>query len=471
MREYMDSDFLLMNETAKTLYRNAAKDQPIFDFHCHLSPKEIYEDHTFSDLTEAWLGGDHYKWRMMRAMGIDESLITGQADPREKLRAYAKTVSYAIGNPLHHWSHLELRHFFGIQTLLSEETADEIYDEATKQLQTGLTARKMMEKSGVRCVFTTDDPCDDLKYHELIAQDPEIKVQVRPAFRPDRFLAIELPSFKVAMEQLQHLYGQSIQSFEALKEALDQRVTYFKEHGCQASDHALSSYVYEELSESELDEVLQKALSGEALTAREANGYRTALLLHLSERYNNYGWPMELHVQPIRNNNPRMYEKLGPDTGFDSILDGPISLALNRLLGAMNRAEHLPKTLLFSLNPSDLMTLATAMGNFQEGPVRGKMQLGVPWWFNDTKEGMEEHLRVYARVGMLATCVGMLTDSRSFLSYPRHDYFRRILCQYIGEQIEQGFFPADLKLAESIVRDICFKNAAEYFGLEQELLG
>lgn len=471
MRTFADRDFLLMTETAKQLYRTYAKDQPIFDFHCHLSPQEIYEDHSFEDLTEAWLGADHYKWRLMRAYGCDEELITGKAAPRAKFRAFAQTLSRAVGNPIYHWSHLELRQFFGIEDVLDEETADEIYDRATQLLRNGLTARKLMEKSGVRAVFTTDDPADDLRWHKKIREDESFEIEVRPAFRPDRFIHIENEGFDQALRQLEQVAETEIRCFSDLLRALDRRIDYFAEQGCRASDHALSDYHFVEASEEEVERIFGAGTSGRRteLTQRETDAYQTALLLHLARRYRKLGWPMELHLQPIRNNHPKRFRELGPDRGFDSILDGPIARPLNQLLGCLAETEELPPTVLFSLNPCDLTTLATTMGNFQEGPQRGKMQLGVPWWFNDTKEGMIEHLHVLASEGLLSTCIGMLTDSRSFLSYARHDYFRRILCNYMGELIENGEYPNRPAFVGQIIGDICFNNAARYFSMEEEL--
>ncbi len=467
MRKFMDEDFLLTTDTAKKLYHNYAKNEPIFDFHCHLSPKEIYEDHEFENITEAWLGGDHYKWRLLRAFGYDEKFITGDADSREKFRAFAKTLSHAIGNPIYHWSHLELQRFFGIYDVLDEDSADRIYDMANEKLKKGLTARKMMEMSKVRAVFTTDDPCDSLEWHDKIKNDNSFDIEVRPAFRPDRFIHIENSGYDMAVHDLSKVSGLSINCFDELLLALDKRVEYFAEHGCKASDHAFSDYSYKELSNEELNKVFMKGVSGRAdqISKDELDGYQTALILHLAKKYHSLGWPMELHVQPIRNNNPKMFKKIGADSGFDSILDGRISKAYNSLLGKMAENDELPATVLFSLNPSDLCTLATMIGNFQEGPICGKMQLGVPWWFNDTKDGMFEHLHVLANEGIISTCIGMLTDSRSFLSYARHEYFRRILCEFMGSLIENGEYPDRLEFVGEIVRKICFSNAIEYFGL------
>lgn len=467
MRSFMDKDFLLTTETAKKLYFEYAKNQAIFDFHCHLSPKEIYEDHQFADITEAWLGADHYKWRLLRAFGYDEMYITGEADSKEKFKAFAKTLSYAIGNPIYHWSHLELKQFFEIDEILDETTADEIFDRANEKLRNGLTARKMMQASGVKAVFTTDDPCDSLEWHKKIKDDKSFQIEVRPAFRPDRFIHIQNKGYDEAVHQLSQVSGVKINSFADLLRALDNRIDYFAKNGCLASDHALSDYVYKELSEKELNDIFLKGISGrrKELNKGEIDGYQTALMLHLSKKYKALSWPMELHVQPIRNNNPKMFKITGADSGFDSILDGPISKALNCLLGKMAEGDHLPATILFSLNPSDLTTLATMIGNYQEGPQRGKMQLGVPWWFNDTKDGMFEHLHVLSSEGMLATCIGMLTDSRSFLSYARHDYFRRILCEFLGQLIENGEYPNRMEFVGKIVEDICYKNAVEYFKL------
>lgn len=469
MNRFMNEDFLLNSPTAKTLYEDYAKDQPIFDFHCHLSPEQIYKDHAFEDIAEAWLGGDHYKWRIMRAYGIDEDLITGSASGRDKFRAYAEALSHAIGNPLYHWSHMELRHFFGIDEVLDAESADRIFDSANEKLASGsgLTARKMMEMSKVRAVFTTDDPADDLAYHRKLRDEGVLRVH--PAYRPDKYLAVGDAGFAAAVSRLGDTVGREISSYQELLDALKERMEAFEELGCRASDHALASYQYVEADEAELEAIFQFGLSGnDDITDRDINAYITATLKFLAREYAARGWPMQLHIQSIRNNNPPMFEALGPDTGYDSILDGDIARPYNALLGSLEATDELPKTILFSLNPADFPILCTLMGNFQKGPTSGKLQLGPAWWHLDHLPGMVQHLEVLASQGVLSTFVGMLTDSRSFLSYPRHDYFRRILCNFLGDLVETGQYPAKMEFLGKVVSDICYANSWQYFRMDEE---
>lgn len=466
MDRFMNEDFLLQSPTAKTLYEDYGKDEPIFDFHCHLSPQEIYEDRAFEDLAEAWLGGDHYKWRIMRAYGIDEELITGSAPGRDKFRAYAEALSHAIGNPLYHWSHMELRHFFDIDDVLDAQSADAIFDRANELLASGLTARKMMEMSGVNAVFTTDDPADDLAFHKKLRDEGVLRVY--PAYRPDKYLAVGDSGFAAAVSRLSAIVGRDITSYKELLEALKERMEAFEALGCRASDHALASYDYVEADEAELEAIFQSGLSGDAISSRDINAYITASLQFLAREYAARGWPMQLHIQSIRNNNPPMFEKLGPDTGYDSILDGDVARPINALLGSLEATDELPKVILFSLNPADFPILCTLMGNFQKGPDAGKLQLGPAWWHLDHLPGMVQHLEVLASQGVLSTFVGMLTDSRSFLSYPRHDYFRRILCNFLGDLVESGQYPAKIEFLGQVVSDICYANSWRYFRMDEE---
>ena len=469
MKAFMDWDFLLESPTAQRLFYDYALDMPIFDYHCHLSPQEIYENKRFEDITEVWLGGDHYKWRLMRAAGIPESHITGNAPAKERFKAYAKALQQAIGNPLYHWSHLELQRFFDIYDPLTPDNADEIYEKASECLQDDAwRPRSLIEGSNVAGVFTTDDPVSDLQWHEKLAKDESFKPFVLPAFRPDKYLAVDSPTYLDDIKQLGDVAGIEIKDFTSLTKALDQRMDYFADHGCHASDQALSNYRFNEKSDLELNKIMKQFIAGTKLSDDEKAALVTGILLHLGRQYHAKGWPMELHLQVVRNNNSLMYERIGADTGFDSILDGDIALQLNHLLDALAKTEQLPRVVLFSLNPADLPIVATIAGNFQEGPIPGKVQLGTAWWHLDNIEGMEQQIHEFARSGVLGSFIGMLTDSRSFLSYPRHEYFRRILCNYLGDQVERGLYPADFDVLGKMVQNICFYNAVRYFNLPFE---
>lgn len=462
----MSDDFLLSTETAKKLFA-ACRNEPIFDWHCHLQPKEIYENKTPRDLAELWLSADHYKWRGMRGTGIDEELITGSASPYEKFKAWAAAMPGFIGNPLYHWTHLELQRYFGIYTPLSEKTADAIWEKANAMIAGGgFTPRELIEKSNVACVCTTDDPADTLEYHKLIAEDKSFKTKVLPAFRPDKALAIEAPAFMPWLASLEKVSGRTIESYAALKEVLLTRIELFAEMGCIATDHAFSPVPYRRMTEAELETVFAKKLAGETLTFEEAEGYKTELFRFFAAEYARRGWAMEVHIGAMRNNNAKMFAKLGPDSGYDSIADDEVAYKLSRLLDSLDSENSLPKTILFTLNPKDNYVLGSMLGNFQSAEAASKIQFGTAWWFNDNIDGMTQQIKALGNLGVLSKFVGMVTDSRSFLSYPRHEYFRRILCEFIGGLVENGEYPADFDYLEKAVKDISFGNAKEYFGLK-----
>ncbi len=466
MKQFMGEDFLLSTDTAKALYE-ACREEPIFDWHCHLQPKEIYENKTPRDIAELWLAADHYKWRGMRGCGVSEDYITGDKTPYEKFRAWAECMPNFIGNPLYHWTHLELQRYFGITKPLSPDTADEIWEEANAKIAAGgYTPRELIEKSNVKCVCTTDDPADTLEYHKLIAADKSFKCRVLPAFRPDKALAIEAPAFMPWLDALKKVSGKEIKTFAELKETLLSRIEYFEELGCRATDHAFTPVPYRRMTDGELEEVFAKRLNGETLSFEEAEGYKTELFRFLAKEYSKRGWAMEMHIGPMRNNNAKMFAKLGPDAGYDSIDDGAVAYKLSRLLDSLDEENSLPRTILFTLNPKDNYVLGSMLGNFQSDEAASKIQFGSAWWFNDNIEGMRQQMSALANLGVLSKFVGMVTDSRSFLSYPRHEYFRRILCELIGNLVENGEYPADMKFLSKVVKDISFGNAEKYFGLK-----
>ncbi len=467
MRKFMDKDFLLTTKTAKEIYKKGAEKTPIFDWHCHLSPKEIYENNPPKDIAELWLGGDHYKWRAMRSCGVPEEYITGRKSGYEKFKKWAEVVPYLIGNPLYHWTHLELQRYFGIYEPLSVETAQAIWNKCNEQIKNGgFTPRELIEKSNVACVCTTDDPADSLEYHKKLKKDKSFKCKVLPAFRPDKALGIEKADFIPWLASMEKTAGREISSFAQLKEVLSQRIDFFDEMGCRASDHALTYVPYAVSNSRELELIFKKGVNGKPLSDEELDKYKTALLGFLGEKYAEKGWVMELHIGALRNNNTRMYQKLGADTGFDSVDDREIALGLSRFLDSLAKIGKLPKTVLFTLNPKDNVVLATMLGNFQSDEVASKIQFGSAWWFNDNYDGMRRQMTDLANLGALSKFVGMITDSRSFLSYPRHEYFRRILCELIGDWVEDGKYPEDIKFLSRIVEDISFNNAKNYFDLK-----
>ena len=462
MKEFLGNDFLLDSPAARELYFGYAAKMPIYDFHCHLNPKEIYEDKQYRSLTEVWLGGDHYKWRLMRQFGVDESLVTGNGSDEDKFRAYAKTMEYAIGNPIYSWTHLELRRFFGINDVLTEKTADKIYNEANAKLPE-LTARKLITMSGVKALCTTDDPVDTLEYHILIAEDESFDVIVRPSFRPDKAMKIEQATFLPWIKQLSEVVGYDVNSYAVLKKALYERAYFFDAVGCVCSDHGLDTFEYMPATEEECEAIFAKALKGEKLSANEVEQYKGALLIALGRIYKELGWVQQYHIGAVRNNSARMFKLLGPDTGYDAIGDGTFAPKLSAVLSALDETDELPKTVLYCLNPRDNEVLAAMMNCFQDGKTRGKIQFGSGWWFNDQKDGMQKQMEALMQVGLISQFVGMLTDSRSFLSYTRHEYFRRILCSKLGALLENGEYPYDIEFVGKIVSDICFNNSWNYF--------
>ncbi|MBE6577440.1 MAG: glucuronate isomerase [Ruminococcaceae bacterium] len=467
MANFLSKDFLLNTKTAQKLYFEHAQNQPIIDYHCHVSPKEIYEDKRFENITELWLAGDHYKWRLMRSNGVDEYYVTGNATAYEKFEKFAEMLPKAIGNPMYHWCHLELKNYFGYEGVLSKETAKEVWDLCERKLrEDNMSVRGIIKQSGVVFIGTTDDPIDTLEYHKLIAADEDMRgVTVAPSFRPDKALNIDKTGWKEYIEKLSAVCGKQISTVEQLKSALSERIEHFAAHGCRASDHGLDKTVYVEASADELDGIMKKALDGNAVSDIEADAFKTALLVFCAEEYACRGWAMQLHYNCLRNPNSTMFEKLGPDTGFDCI--GPYngSRGLAMLLDRLYRTNTLPRTIIYSLDGADNAFIDTLMGAFQGTQIAGKIQHGSAWWFNDNKQGMREQMISLANLGLLGNFVGMLTDSRSFLSYTRHEYFRRILCALIGEWVENGEYPDDEKALGTIVEDICYNNARRYFGL------
>ena len=460
MKNFMDRDFLLSTETAKHLYHDFAAELPIIDFHCHLNPQEIYEDRQFENITQVWLGGDHYKWRLMRSAGVDEHFITGGASDREKFQKWAETLGLAIGNPLYHWSHLELRNYFGYTGALNGDTAEEVWQLCNAKLKE-LSARKLIVNSKVKALCTTDDPADSLEWHEKLAADGSFGVRVLPSFRPDRALGIEKPDYP---DYLKRLGG--IGSFAQLVEALKERLAFFVSLGCRVSDHGMEGVPYAPATADEVEAIFQKRLAGKLPTEHEQKQFKTALLLELGREYHRLGVVMQLHFGVIRDNSHRVFRALGPDAGIDSIGDAPSIKELAAFLGALDDTGELPKTILYSLNPNDNAALVSVMGAFQTNEAVGKIQHGSAWWFNDHKPGMIDQLTTLAADGWLAGFVGMLTDSRSFLSYARHEYFRRILCAFIGSLAANGEIYPDEKALGKLVENVSFGNAMRFFGLD-----
>ena len=468
MKAFLDDDFLLTTPTARRLYQ-VARSMPILDYHCHLDPKEIAQDRRFENITQVWLGGDHYKWRLMRANGVDEAYITGDAPDREKFQKWAETLELAIGNPLYHWSHLELRRYFGYEGVLNGDTAQEVWELCNQKLQEpGMSARSLIANSGVTLVCTTDDPADSLEWHQQLAQDSSFPVKVLPAWRPDAAMGLERPEYLDYLQRLGQAAGVEIRTYADLKEALLSRMAFFDKMGCRASDHALTVAVCQLASEEELERVFQKRLEGEPLTQEELAAFQTGFLRFVAGEYKRLGWVMQLHYGCRRNNNTRMFHKLGRDTGYDAVLQGTPSREVAAFLDLLASQDALPRMVLYSLNPNDDEGLNSVIGCFQDGTPLGRIQQGSAWWFNDHKAGMVKQLTAFANGGLLGNFIGMLTDSRSFLSYPRHEYFRRILCELLGAWVENGEYPADWKALEKMVRGVCYNNAVEFFGFPLE---
>lgn len=464
-KAFLDEHFLLGNETARRLYHQYAANLPIIDYHCHLSPQEIYENKTYANITEVWLYGDHYKWRAMRANGVEEAYVTGDASDYDKFAAYARTLPATIGNPLYHWSHLELQRYFGVYDVINERTAPAIWERVNSQLTgPGFGARDFISKSNVRVICTTDDPLDSLEYHLKLKEDDSFDTAVLPSFRPDKALEIGRDTFVPWVEKLGAVCGRPIAGYAQFLESLEQRVMFFHEVGCRVSDHALDVVPYADATEQEVAAIFAKALGGGKVTPEEEMKHKTFTLVFLGKLYAKLGWAMQYHMNALRNRNPRMFAAIGPDTGYDAIGDSAVAEPLSKLLAALDRDDLLPKTILYSLNPVNNHAIATLTGCFQGGGVPGKVQLGAAWWYNDTKEGMLAQMKTLADIGLLGRFVGMLTDSRSFLSYTRHEYFRRLLCAMLGEWVESGEIPDDEELLRGIVENISYHNAKAYFG-------
>lgn len=460
----MDKDFLLSTKTASELFHNYAEKMPVIDYHCHINPREIAENRKFDNITQVWLGGDHYKWRLMRSAGVDEKYITGDASDKEKFMHWAKTLSRAIGNPLYHWSHLELQRFFGYDGVLNEKTAEKVWNLCNEKLAShDMRVRDLIKKSNVTVICTTDDPVDSLEWHKVLAEDNTFETKVFPAWRPDKAMNIEKDEFSGYISKLGLLCKKEIKSFADLKDALSQRMDFFASMKCCVSDHALEYVYYLPASEEEIENIFRKKMNNEKLTEDETVKYKTMFMLFCGKEYAKRGWVMQLHYGAKRDNNYKQFSKSGPDTGYDCINNFAPSSNIADFLNALEAEQSLPKTIIYSLNPNDNQAIDTILGCFQSSEVTGKIQHGSAWWFNDHKTGMRDQLISLGNLGYLAGFVGMLTDSRSFLSYPRHEYFRRILCDLFGELVENGEYPCDIETLGQIVSDISYNNAVNYF--------
>lgn len=464
MKKFMDKDFLLDTDTAKKLFHEFAENMPICDYHCHLNPKEIFENKPPESITELWLSGDHYKWRAMRSCGVEEKYCTGDATDREKFQKFAYALQYCIGNPLYHWAHIELQRYFGIDTPLNAKTANDIFDRANNAIKNGdFRPQSLIMKSNVKIVCTTDDPVDDLKYHKLLKDVQDFDCKVLPSFRPDRALNAYLDGFADYINTLAAVAGVEIKSYKDVITALLKRVDYFDSVGCRVSDQAFDYPPYAVAADDEIDEIFSRAMNGEKITLAECDKYRTPILIALGKKYHDLGWAMEIHIGAMRNNNTLMFNKIGADTGFDSVGDCEIAQPLSRFLDALNIEDKLPKTILFNLNDKDNTVLGTMLGNFQSADAESKIQFGPAWWFLDTMDGMTNQMKTLGNLGVLGKFVGMETDSRSFTSYGRHEYFRRIMCALLGRWVEDGWYAYDEDILKEIVQGICFNNAIKYF--------
>lgn len=467
MKQFMDENWLLQTETAQELYHNHASKMPIIDYHCHLIPQMVAEDHKFESITEIWLGGDHYKWRAMRSNGVAERFCTGKdTTDWEKFEKWAETVPYTFRNPLYHWTHLELKTAFGINKILSPETAREIFDECNDKLLNDptYTARGMMRRYNVETVCTTDDPVDSLEWHKK-TRESGFEIKMLPAWRPDKAMAVETPqAYKAYVEKLAEVSGVSISKFSDLIDALQKRHDFFAENGCKLSDHGIEEFYAEDYTDAEIDRIFGKVMTGNALTQDEVLKFKSCMLIKFAEMDAEAGWAQQFHYGPIRDNNTKMFRLLGPDTGFDSIGQFNTAKAMSKFFNRLNTEDKLTKTIIYNINPADNEVVATMLGNFQDGTVPGKIQWGSGWWFLDQKRGMENQMNTLSVLGLLSRFVGMLTDSRSFLSYPRHEYFRRILCNLIGNDVENGELPAsEMPRLCQMVEDISYNNAKNYF--------
>ncbi len=470
MKKFLDDNFLLNNTTGQKLYHVFAKEMPIIDYHCHLSPKMIAEDHQFQNLSQIWLSGDHYKWRAMRTNGVDESYCTGSQPDKDKFLQWAATVPYTLRNPLYHWTHLELKRYFGIEDILDWDSAEKIYDKCTGLLKTKeYSVRNLLRKMNVALVCTTDDPVDSLEYHIQLRNDG-FEIPILPAFRPDQAMSVSEPEqFNGYVKKLENVSGISISSFDDFLFALQSRHDFFATVGCKVSDHGIEEIYAEDFTGSEIDTLFSKIHSGKPLNISEQRKFKSAMLIHFAEWDWEKGWVQQFHLGALRNNNSRMLQQLGPDTGWDSIGDFSQPASLAKFLNRLDGDNKLAKTIIYNLNPSDNEMMATMLGNFNDGSVAGKIQMGSAWWFLDQKDGMTKQLNALSNMGLVSKFIGMLTDSRSFLSYPRHEYFRRILCNLFGEEIENGEIPDNIEWVGKVIQDICFHNAKTYFEWDEVL--
>ena len=468
MKKFLGEDFLLSNKVAEELYHDHAAQMPVIDYHCHLSPKDIAEDRLFNTITEAWLEGDHYKWRAMRTNGVDERFVTGSdTSDQEKFQKWAETVPYTVRNPLYHWTHLELKRYFGITQILDGSTGEAIYKASSELLRKPeYSCQGLLKKMNVKVVCTTDDPVDDLAFHQQFMGAGATDVKMFPAFRPDKLYAIDTPGYGDYLKKLESVVGFAISSLDTLLEAAKNRIDYFHANGSRLSDHGLEQLYDVDFSVGEADSVFKAYLRGQTPTEHEVQVVKMTLLYELSKMYHSKGWTQQYHLGAIRNNNARMMRILGPDTGFDSIGDFSQVRALSKFLNKLDATDQLTKTILYNLNPADNEAMATMIGNYNDGSIAGKMQFGSAWWFLDQKDGMEKQINALSNMGLLSRFVGMLTDSRSFLSFPRHEYFRRILCNLLGTDVANGELPHDMKLLGSMVEAICYRNASSYFGFD-----
>ena len=465
MKAFMDQDFLLETPTAQRLFHEHAEKMPVIDYHCHINPQQIAQNYKFRNITDAWLSGDHYKWRMIRSNGVPEDLITGKnSTDYQKFEQFAKSLPRAIGNPLYHWTHLELQRYFGITKTLSEKTCKEIWDECNEKLaQDDFRVQAIIKKSNIKCVCTTDDPGDDLSWHKQLQSDANAPCKVLPAWRPDKAMKIEKPEFADYVKHIAAITGKTITSCLQFFEALDIRMAFFNEMGCRAADHGIDYAYCNKVSEAKLEEIFQKGLKGEELCSCEVEAYKSMILLHLARGYAKYGWVMQMHYGAIRDPNTRMFKILGADTGYDYISNRPCAEAIGQFMNELDKENCLPKMIWYSLNPADNAVISTAIGAFQGPEAQGKIQQGSAWWFNDTYHGMIEQMTTFASLSILGNFLGMLTDSRSFLSYTRHEYFRRIMCNLIGGWVEKGMYPNDEKFLGQLVEDISFNNTNRFF--------
>lgn len=461
--KFIHDNFLLENKYAEELYHTYSKHQPIIDYHNHLPPQQIAEDKTFGNITNVWINGDHYKWRAMRTLGIDEEFVTGKASDKDKFLNWAKTVPYTMRNPLYHWTHLELARYFDIYDLLNEKSAEKVWEITQEKLNSNeYSCRGLLKKVNAELVCTTEDPIDTLQYHQQLAKS-DFNVKVSTAFRPDKAILISNDGYNDYIDTLGNVAGVSINSFADLCDALRKRIVFFNENGCKLCDHGLDQIYFEQYTENEVNTIFKKKRENKAISNEEALKFQSAVLVFLCETYHEFGWVQQFHLGALRNNNARMHRILGPDTGWDSIGDYPQAQKLSAFLNALDSKDKLTKTIIYNLNPADNEVMATMIGNFNDGSVKGKVQFGSGWWFLDQKDGMTKQLNALSNMGLISCFVGMLTDSRSFLSFPRHEYFRRILCNLLGDEIKRGELPNDMEWIGNMVADISYNNAKNYF--------